>query len=201
MTPARRSVGAALLFLACAGLAGVSPTSDGVIYRTFALTEGVFALLLAYLLVLRGAWCAPTDLPGWLALAYGTLASAQALELLFPPPGVVEWIVVTGLAFTAWAALAAGSRTRLMAHLASLALLLALLKFSVIPFVWERAGPAPGEALGFGDVAESFRRLFAEHQPTTPAGQVMAFVALACWALGTRLLWAPAPSSRARAEP
>lgn len=189
LTPARRAVAAALLFLAAGALAGVTLRTEGVEYRTFGLTEGLFALLLTYILLLQGAWRRPPGVTGWLAVAYGTLAGAQILELLFPPPGVVEWVVVTGLALTAWSALSGGPRERLIASLAGLALLLALLNFSVIPALWERAGPAPGEAFGLGDLAENFRRLFVDYRPVRPAGHLVGFAAIACWAAGTRLLW------------
>lgn len=189
LTPARRGVAAALLFLAAGALAGVTLREQGIEYRTFGLTEGLFALLLSYVLLLREVWIRPAGAVGWLAVVYGTLAGAQVLELLFPPPGIVEWVVVTGLVFTAWAALAGGSRERVVASLAGLALLLALLKFSVIPVLWERAGPAPGAALGLGDLAEGVRRLVADHRPVRPAGQLVGFLAIGCWALATRLLW------------
>lgn len=190
LTPARRAVAAALLFLASATLAGIALRPEGVEYRTFGMTEGVFALLLSYLLLLRGVWRRPPGAPGWLAVVYGTLAGAQLLELLLPPPGVIEWVVVTVLALTAWAALAGGTRERLVASLGGLALLLALLNFSVIPLVWDRAGPAPGDALGLGNLAEGLRRLFVDYRPVRPAGQMVGALAVGCWALATRLLWA-----------
>ncbi|HYJ78329.1 MAG TPA: hypothetical protein VEW03_01900 [Longimicrobiaceae bacterium] len=193
-TPGRRAVGAALLFLAAGALAGVAPLArGGVEYRTFGLVEGVFALLMAYLLVVRGAWARPAGIAGWAALAYGTVATAQVLELLFPPPGLLEWVVVAAVAISAWGLFAAGSRRRLVASLASLAVLLALVKFSVIPVLWERIGPAPGTAFGLGDLAESARRVFADHRPMRPGGELIGFAALCCWALATRLLWADAP--------
>lgn len=189
MTPARRGVAAALVFLGSAALAGVQLVEGGTRYRTPGLVEGVFALLLTYVLLLRGAWLRPPGWPGWVAVAYGTAAGAQLLEMLLPPPGVIEWVVVFVLAFAAWGALTAGTRTRLMASLASLALLLALLRYSVIPVLWTRVGPAPGVGFGLGDVAESLRRLLADHEPVRPGGQLVGLLALSCWALGTRFLW------------
>lgn len=191
MTAAQRHTAAALVFLASATVAGIALVPDGVEYRAFGMVEGVFALLLAYLLVFRRAWERPETLTGWMAVVYGVLASGQVLELLLPPPGMIEWMVVAGIAVTAWGAFSGGSRRRLVFSLASLALLLAVLKFSVIPVLWTRVGPAAGTGFGLGDVAEGMRRTFADYRPLRPAGQLVGFVALALWALGTRLLWPP----------
>lgn len=199
MTAAQRQVAAALTFLASATVAGIALVPEGVEYRAFGMVEGVFALLLAYLLVFRGGWERPDGVAGWMAVAYGTLASAQALELLLPPPGMIEWMVVAGIAVTAWAAFSGGARRRLVFSLASLALLLAVLKFSVIPVLWARMGPAAGTAFGLGDAAEAVRRTFADYRPLRPAGQLVGFAALALWALGTRLIW-PAEWAEEAAE-
>jgi len=121
------------------------------------------------------------------------VATAQVLELLFPPPGLVQWVVVTGVAITAWSVFSAGSPRRLVASLASLAVVLALVRYSVIPVLWAHLGPAQGTALGLGDIAESARRVFADWHPVRPAGELLGFVAVCCWALATRLVWAPAP--------
>jgi hypothetical protein len=189
MTAAQRHVAAALVFLASATVAGIALVPDGVEYRAFGMVEGVFALLFSYLLVFRGAWGRPEGATGWVALAYGTVASAQALELLLPPPGMIEWMVVAALAVTSWGAFSGGTRRRLVFSLATLALLLAVIKFSVIPVLWGRMGPAAGTAFGLGDAAEAVRRTFADYRPLRPAGQLVGFLALALWAAGTRLLW------------
>ncbi|HEX8390754.1 MAG TPA: hypothetical protein VF665_00235 [Longimicrobium sp.] len=189
MTLAQRRVAASLAFCASAALAGLALVPDGVEYRAFGMVEGVFALLLAYLLVMRGAWAPAEGMLGWIAVAYGTLASAQVLELLFPPPGMIEWMVTAGVAVTAWGAFAGGTRRRLVFALASLALLLAVLKFSVIPVLWTRVGPAAGTGFGLGDAAEGVRRVFADYRPLRPAGQMVGFAAIAFWAIATRLVW------------
>ncbi|HEX6070074.1 MAG TPA: hypothetical protein VFZ18_09620 [Longimicrobiaceae bacterium] len=189
MNPGRRAVAAALAFLAAAFLAGVSPGPDGIGYRTFGLPEGILAILLTHTFLRRGVWWSPPPVLRWVAIAYGTVATAQLLGLLLPSPGVLEWLVLTGVAFSVWGVLGARTRTRLMMGLATMALLLSILKFSVIPVLWVRAGPGPGEAWGLGDMAEGLRRLVVDYEPVTPAAQLVGFVALGCWALGTRLLW------------
>lgn len=189
LTPPRRAIAAAIAFLLSGALAGVTLTPEQVGYRAFGFTEGIFALFLVFVLRARGAWSPVPGIVGWLAIGYGAWATAQIAEALLPPPGMLEWVVVTGLALSAWATLGGGSRERLMASLASLALLLALLRYSVIPILWNRAGPRAGEAFGLGDLAESMRQLVVEYQPVRPGGQVLGVVAIALWALGTRLIW------------
>lgn len=189
MTIPRRQVAAALLFLCCAGLAGVIPRSTGVEYQLFGITEGLLGILLTYLLIARGAWPNPQSLPGWLATAYGAVATAQALKMLLPPAGIVQWIAVIGLIFAISAAMNATSARGVIMLISTIAVLLALLKFSVIPFIWERAGPAPGEVFGLGNMAESFRRLFVELEAPSPSRQLFGLIALTCWASATRVLW------------
>lgn len=189
LSPARRAIAAALLFLAAAFLAGVSPGESGFAYRTFGVTEGILAILLSHVMLQRSVWWSPPGALRWIAVAYGTIATAQILDLLIPAPGVLEWMVLTGLAFSAWAIVGARSRSRLLGSLSAVALLLAILKFSIIPVLWDRAGPGPGEAWGLGDLAEGLRRLVVDYEPVTPAGQLVGFAAIALWAGGTRLLW------------
>jgi hypothetical protein len=193
MTAAQRAVAAALLFLGAAAVAGIAPVEAGVQYRTFGIVEGVFALLLTYVLLQRRAWMSPAGVPGWAAVIYGTLATAQIAEFLFPPPGVVEWVVVATLALSGWGALSRGPRRRIVFGLATLSLLMALLRYSVIPVLWG-VGPQPGDLLGVGDMAQGARRVFADYQPIRPAGQLLGFAAMAMWALATRLVWPVLPS-------
>ncbi|HET6230325.1 MAG TPA: hypothetical protein VFE05_09680 [Longimicrobiaceae bacterium] len=200
MTAAQRATGASLLFLAAAVLAGFTLADAGVEYRTFGLVEGLFALLLTYVLVHRRAWELRHTLVAWIAVAYGTIANAQLLALLFPPPGLVQWVVVAGLAITAWAALGRGTSHRLMVSLGSLALVLAVLKFSVIPALW-RQGPAAGTGFGLGDLAETGRRIFADYHPVRHGSELIGFVALCCWVLATRLLWPSREPALPRTSP
>jgi hypothetical protein len=197
MSGAQRSVAAALLFAMAAGLAGVAPGDAGVRYAVFGVVEGMFALLLANALVGRGVWTRPGSAAGWIAIVYGTLATAQLLEFLLPPPGVVEWVVVIGLLFSAWGLFGTGGARRVAHSLAALAVLLALIRYSVIPRLWA-LGPEPGSALGLGNMAEAVRTTLAEPRATGAAAQLCGFAAAALWALATRLLWsgdAPSPDA------
>jgi hypothetical protein len=194
-TPARRQVAASILFALGAGLAGVAPAAEGVHYAVFGVVEGMMALLLANALVARGVWSRPAGALGWLPVVYGTLATAQLLEFLMPPPGVVEWVVVIGLLFSAWGLFGSGEARRVVHSLAGLAVLLALIRYSVIPRLWA-LGPEPGSALGLGNMAESLRTTLAEPRPTGAAAQLLGFAAAALWALGTRLAWPAAPPAQ-----
>jgi hypothetical protein len=191
MTPAQRSVAAAVLFAFAAGVAGVAPGADGVRYGVFGAVEGTLALLLVYALCASEIWPRARTPLEWVAVAYGGVATAQLLEFLLPPPGVVEWVVVIGLLFSAGGLFGGGSRRRIVHSLAALAVLLALLRYSVIPFLWT-LGPERGAALGLGSLAESVRTSLAQPRPSGAAAQLLGVVAAALWALATRILWPPA---------
>lgn len=191
MTPARRAVAAAILFLLTAILAGVVPAERATIYRTFGLVEGLLAFLLVYILLEQRVWNRPPGALGWLAVSYGALATAQIFALLLPAPGVLQWVSVVAVLLLAWSALAIGSRRRLIGVLAGLAVMLALLKHSVIPLVWEHSGPGPGEAFGVGSALESVRRLVVDYEPIPRSSQLLGVLAVALWIAATRLLWMP----------
>lgn len=193
MTPGRRAVAAALLFLLAGVLAGVTPGERGTEYRVFGMLDALLALLLTYLLLDRGVWRRTPGWIGWIAIGYAAIASAQVLALLIPPPGVVQWISVVGFLFVLIAALGVRTRHRLVGLLGGATVLLALLKFSVIPFVWERSGPGPGEAFGLGAGLERIRRMVVDYQPVSPEAELLGGVAVALWVLGTRLLWPGEP--------
>lgn len=188
MTRPRRAVAAAHLFLLAAALAGVVLVEGGVEYRIFGLVEGLFSLLLTYLLIERGGWWRPTHPLEWLPIAYGAIAGAQLLEMLLPPPGMIQWVFVSGIAIASWSAFAGASRHRLMVSLGTLAILLALVKHSVIPALWD-VGPEAGTGFGIGDTAERARRAIADYRPVRPAGQLLSFLAVTAWVFATRLLW------------
>lgn len=186
---ARRALGAALLFLAAAVLAGVTLYVDGVGYRLLGVPAGVLAIFLAWVLRARGAW-AGAGWPAALALAYGTAATAQLLAMLLPPPGVLEWVATTALALFALSLASVPSRERLVALLGAAAAVLAVLRFSVVPVLWARLGGGSSAPFGLGAVAEGFRRAIVDERPLRPGAQLVALLALACWVLATRLLWA-----------
>lgn len=189
LTHARRAVAAALLFLLAAVLAGVTPGEAGTSYRLFWLPEGLLGVLLTFALLDGRGWTRPAGMLGWLPVGYGTLANAQILALLLPPPGIVNWFAVVGVMFVLLAALALTAPRRMMALLAGMGVLLALIKFSVIPFLWARSGPGPGEALGLGSGLERLRRLVVEHEPVSQEGQLLGLIAVCLWVVATRLLW------------
>lgn len=189
MTQGRKGVAAALLFLGAAALAGVVPRENATVYRVFGLVEGSLALLFTFVLLERRVWERTPGFLGALAVAYGTAANAQILALLLPAPGLLQWVCVIGVVFLAWAALALTSRARLIALLGGLAVILALVKFSIVPVLWSRSGPAPGEAFGLGTALEGVRRLVVDYEPVPPGAQLFGVAAIALWALATRTLW------------
>lgn len=198
MTPGRRAVAAALMFLLAAALAGISPGDSATTYRVFWLPEGLLAFLLTFALIEGRVWQRSPGPLGWIAIGYGTLANAQILTLLLPPPGIVSWVSLIGVLFLLLAALAMSSRRRLVGLLAGMSVLLAMIKFSVIPFLWVRSGPAPGEAFGLGTGLDRIRRLVVDYQPVPHEGQLLGLAAIGLWIMATRMLWdVPAENANA----
>ena len=197
LTRAQRAVAAALLFLMAAGIVGIAPGEQGVHYAVFGAVEGILSLLLAAALLGRGVWMRPVDALGWTAVIYGTVALAQVLEFLLPPPGVLEWVVVIGLLFSSWGLVGAGDRRRVVHSLAAAAVLLALVRYSVLPLLWT-IGPERGAALGLGNLAESVRVSIAQPRSSGAAAQLLGVLGIALWAAATRLLW---PSESTPSDP
>jgi hypothetical protein len=188
----RAAILASCSFLLSGALAGSTLRVDGIEYRLFGMTEGVFALFLLYLLVQRRIWSQPVRWDGWLVAAYGFWATAQLLQLLLPPPGLLEWIVVPALVLAAWAALlGTGSRERLVASLGVTAVLLALVNFSIVPALWASSEAATETAFGVGSVARGLRQLVVAYEPVAPATHLLGVLSIALWGLGTRLIWPP----------
>jgi hypothetical protein len=194
---ARRSVAAALLFLLSAALAGIAPRVAATEYRVFGIAEAVLALYLAWLLSDRRVWPRPRGITGWIAVVYGTVATAHVLHLLLPPPGALQWMVAPAVAVLAIAASALRTRRRIVSVLAAAAFLLAVLDYSVVPHLWRSLGPAAGTAFGLGDAAEAGRRLLVDYQPLRPGGELPGALAIAAWTLATAIAW---PRRRRRTQ-
>ncbi|UCC74110.1 MAG: hypothetical protein JSV86_06005 [Gemmatimonadota bacterium] len=172
--------------------AGLRVTATGVEYQLFGVVDGLSALLILYVLLGSGALSWPRDAWGAVVVVYAAAATAQLVSLLLPPPGVLEWVVVGGLLYAAWNASYAVHRTRVMLTLGLVALALAALKYSVLPFVWVRTELPHTPILDLRALGEGLKGLVAAYVPSRPVTQALAFVAILAWVLAVWRQWPPA---------
>jgi hypothetical protein len=184
--------GVGALFILTFFFAGLRVTATGVEYQLFGVVDGLSALLISYVLLGTGALSWPRDAWGTAVLIYGAAATAQVVSLLLPPPGVLEWVVVGLLLYAAWNASYAVHRTRVMLALGLVALALAALKYSVLPFVWVRTELPHTPIVDLRPLGEGLKGLVAAYVPSRPVTQALAFLAILCWVLAVWLQWPPA---------
>ncbi len=167
------AAGVCTLFLAAFFFGGLRLGITGVEYHVFGLVDGLAALLVLYVLL--------------------NTATAQLVSLLLPPPGLLEWLVLAALLYFAWNASYAAHRSRVVLALGAVALALAALKYSVLPFIWAHTNLPQTPILDLREMAEGFKGLLASYVPSRPITQVFAFAAILAWVLAVWLQWPPEP--------
>jgi hypothetical protein len=187
------AAGVCTLFLAAFFFGGLRLGITGVEYRVFGLVDGLAALLVLYVLLNTAALSWPRDRWGTVVLVYAAAATAQLVSLLLPPPGLLEWLVLAALLYFAWNASYAAHRSRVMLALGGVALALAALKYSVLPFMWAHTNLPQTPILDLREMAEGFKGLLASYVPSRPMTQVFAFAAILAWVFAVWLQWPPEP--------
>jgi hypothetical protein len=185
------AAGICTLFLTAFFFGGLRLGLSGVEYEIFGLVDGLAALLIVYVLLNTAALSWPRDLWGLIVLAYAAASTAQLVSMLLPPPGLVEWLVLAVLLYFAWNASYAAHRTRVMLTLGTVALALAALKYSVLPFIWARTSLPETPLIDVRALAEGIKGLLASYVPSQPITQVFAFAAILAWVLAVWLQWPP----------
>lgn len=183
--------GVASLFLASFFFAGLWVGPLGVDYRLFGLVEGIAALLILYVFLGTHILSWPKGFWGALVLIYSAAATAQLVALLLPPPGALQWLVLGILLYFAWNAGFGAHRTRVLLALGLVALALAALKFSVLPFIWSRAELPATPLVDLRALGEGIKGLVVVYVPSRPVSQLFAFTAILAWVLGLWLQWPP----------
>ncbi len=184
---------ASLLFLSAFFLGGLWLDAVQLDYHLFSIVDGLAALLVVYVLLNTAVLSWPRDAWGAVVLVYAAVATAQLISMLLPPPGLVQWIVLGLLIYFAWSAVFSVHRTRIVLSLGLVALALAALKYSVLPFVWSVTELPQTPILDLRALSESVRRLFAVYVPSHPMTQVFAFAAILAWVTGIWVGWPPEP--------
>ncbi|HET6341809.1 MAG TPA: hypothetical protein VFG78_06465 [Gemmatimonadota bacterium] len=189
----RRRALATCLWLAAAVLLGgfdlPARGYEAFQFAPFGFVAGLLALLYVFVLVQSGivrrgrSWLAP------LLLVYWTAATGMAFRVLLPGPGLVQVALVIGAAIAAAILASRKDREEAMLWLGIVAVVLAVLRFGLVPFFEARSGLPDWGPIRLGQAANAFRDVFVAYAPEQPAAQVLHFAAMACYALALKTQW------------
>ncbi|MGH7557129.1 MAG: hypothetical protein ACREMD_05010 [Gemmatimonadota bacterium] len=158
-------------------------------FAPFGIVAGLLGVLYVFVLVQRRViWRSR----GWieaLLLVYWTAATAMMFRVLLPTAGLVQVGLVIGAAIAAGVIVSRRDRDEAVLWLGIVAIVLAVLRFALVPLFEARSGLPDWGPLKFGEAANSFRDLFVAYAPQRPAVQALHFAALACYALALRAQW------------
>ncbi|MGH8545311.1 MAG: hypothetical protein ACREX3_17135 [Gammaproteobacteria bacterium] len=158
-------------------------------FAPFGIVAGLLGLLYVFVLVQRGViwrgrgWIEP------LLLVYWTAATAMMFRVLLPTAGLVQVGLVIAAAIAAGVIVSREDRDQAVLWLGIVAVVLAVLRFALVPLFEARSGLPDWGPLKFGEAANSLRDLFLPYAPQRPAVQAVHFAALACYALALKAQW------------
>lgn len=158
-------------------------------FAPFGLVAGLLALLYVFVLTQRGVIRRGRGWLGPLLLVYWTAATAMAFRVLLPAPGLLQVALVMGAAVAAAILVSREDRDEALLWLGIVAVVLAVLRFGVVPLFEARSALPDWGPLKLGEAANSFRDFFVAYAPQRPAVQVLHFGALTCYALALRAQW------------
>jgi hypothetical protein len=158
-------------------------------FAPFGLVAGLLAILYAFVLAQSGI---VRRSQGWLdllLLVYWTAATAMAFRVLLPGPGLVQVALVIGAAVAAAILASRRDRQEALLWLGIVAVVLAVLRFGLVPFFEARSGLPDWGPIRLGEAANAFRDVFVAYAPERSAAQAVHFGALACYAMALRTQW------------
>ena len=164
-------------------------------FAPFGIVAGLLGLLYVFVLVQRGViWSGL----GWiepLLLIYWTAATAMMFRVLLPAPGLVQVALVVGAVIAAGIIVSRDDRDEAVLWLGSVAVVLAVLRFALVPVFEVRSGLPDWGPLDLGAAANALRDIFVAYAPQRPAAQALHFGALVSYALGLKVQWLPSPAT------
>lgn len=162
-------------------------------FAPFGVVAGLLGILYVFALVQREVIEGGRGWTALLLLVYWTAATATMFRVLLPTPGLVQ----VGLAL--FAAIAAGilvtrqGREEAALWLGIVAVVLAVIRFGLVPAFEARSELPDWGPLKFGEAANSLRDFFVAYSPQRPGIQAIHFLALGCYSLALRTQWSVTP--------
>ena len=196
-TPAshrRRALAVCLLLAASLLVGGLDLPAhgfDAFRYGMFGVTSGLLGILYAFALASREVLWRP---PGWIGtilLLYWAAATAMMFRVLLPPPGLVQVGLAVLAAVGAGIIVSRHDREGAVLTLGIVTVMLAVIRFALVPVFWARSELPNWGPLRIGASADALRDFFVAYAPERPASQALHFLALSLWVAALWLQWEP----------
>jgi hypothetical protein len=190
----RRALGVCLLLAASVLVGGLDLPATGYEafrFAPFGFTGGLLGILYAFALASRSVLWRP---PGWLGgmlLVYWAAALAMTFRVLLPPPGLVQVALAILAAAAAGILVSRHDREAAVLTLGVVTVILAVVRFAMVPVFWARSELPNWGPLRMGASADAVRDFFVAYAPERPASQALHFLALVLSVAALWLQWEP----------
>lgn len=190
----RRALGVCLLLAASVLVGGLDLPATGYEafrFAPFGFTGGLLGILYAFALASRSVLWRP---PGWLGgmlLVYWAAALAMTFRVLLPPPGLVQVALAILAAAAAGIVVSRHDRESAVLTLGVVTVILAVVRFAMVPVFWARSELPNWGPLQIGASADAVRDFFVAYAPERPASQALHFLALVLSVAALWLQWEP----------
>ena len=166
-------------------------------YAMFGFTSGLLGILFTFALVSREVLWRPAGWIGVVLLVYWAAATAMLFRVLLPPPGLVQVGLAVVAAVGAGVIVSRRDREGAVLALGTVTVILAVIRFALVPVFWARSGLPNWGPVRLGASADAVRDFFVAFAPERPASQALHFLAVVLWVVALWLQWEP-PAAAAR---
>lgn len=190
----RRTLGVCLLLISAVLVGGIDLPGTGYEafrFAMFGFTGGLLGILYTFALANRGVLWRPAGWLGTVLLVYWAAGTAMMFRVLLPPPGLVQVGLAVVAAAGAGTIVSRKDREGAVLALGIVTVILAVVRFALVPVFWARSDLPNWGPLRIGASADAMRDFFVAYAPERPASQALHFLALVLWVGALWLQWRP----------
>ena len=190
----RRTLGVCLLLISAVLVGGIDLPATGYEafrFAMFGFTGGLLGILYTFALANRGVLWRPAGWMGTVLLVYWAAGTAMMFRVLLPPPGLVQVGLAVVAAAGAGTIVSRKDREGAVLALGIVTVILAVVRFALVPVFWARSDLPNWGPLRIGASADAMRDFFVAYAPERPASQALHFIALVLWVGALWLQWRP----------
>jgi hypothetical protein len=158
-------------------------------FAMFGFTGGLLGILFTFALASRAVLWRPAGWLGTVLLVYWAAGTAMMFRVLLPPPGLVQVGLAVLAAVGAGIIVSRHDRESAVLTLGVLTVILAVVRFALVPAFWARSDLPNWGPIRIGASADAMRDFFVAYAPERPASQALHFLALVLWIAALWLQW------------